>query len=572
MTVTTNSLGSNSAEIIAVNETNLYTNVMTAIDAFVTTHGWSAKPGVGNDLEKVYISSNATGGGTKEIKINALDLHIQLAESFTGTTTVTSTNPIFPHRRLDHITAADYLYATATANNGFGISSSYWPNQNTNETITIAAAQSFTLYEHQLIRLIHTTDDEYWFEGKVVSHNNTTGEIVFSLTDSNRQGLYSDTSADVWNLCIDRLNYVDDTSPAHIFISATSKHIAIQCRNTNNSWHDFTAICETENPLSLSDSAILTTGYMLGNSGYVKSQWQEFDYGTNATTYTLDEFVAPSTNETNSIGYGGKMHKLTGPFQSVTSVDISGVNSARSTSIVTDIGTAGYIGAVYRHSLWGVNFPDSDTTPEVYEQRLNFSLEKIIYFKGMGDIIPADLEASSSKHWALSGYANLNTIEDAGGSIESKVTTNETDLLDISNSLSGDQVIYRSTTDSYSNYNGNHVYDDSVNSTNNYRNLTSTRAKTPTMMGRIYNLKFMTTGIPASSVIGVKIDANGFPDANGTDTDHLIFSAGYVEYSSNVNKNGTAFTDTSLYWYDDEDTDKEAKIEKSKRVAIGFPL
>ena len=572
MTVTTNSLGSNSAEIIVSQETGLYTNVMTAIDTFITAHGWTEKTAVGNTMEKVYQSANATGGGTKEIKINALDLHIQLAESFTGTTTVTSTNPIFPHRRLDYITAADYLYATATASNGFGISSSYWVNQSTNETITIAAAQSFTLYEHQLIRLIHTTDDEYWFEGTVVSHNNTTGEIVFSLTDSNYAGQYADTSADIWNLCIDRLNYVDDTSPAHIFISATSKHIAIQCRNTNNSWHDFTAICETENPLSLSDSAILTTGYMLGNSGYVKSQWQEFDYGTNNTTYTPDEFDAPTTTETNSIGYGGKMHKLTGPFQSVTSVDISGINGPRSTSIVTDIGTAGYIGAVYRHSLWGVNFPDSDTNPEVNEQRLNFSLEKIIYFKGMGDIIPADLEASSSKHWALSGYANLNTIEDAGGSIESKVTTNETDLLDISNSLSGDQAIYRSATSSYGNYNGNHVYDDGINSTNNYRNLTSTRAKTPTMMGRIYNLKFMTTGIPASSVIGVKIDANGFPDANGTDTDHLIFSAGYVEYSSNVNNNGTAFTDTSLYWYDDEDTDKEAKIEKSKRVAIGFPL
>ena len=216
MTVTTNSLGSNSAEIIVSQETGLYTNVMTAIDTFITAHGWTEKTAVGNTMEKVYQSANATGGGTKEIKINALDLHIQLAESFTGTTTVTSTNPIFPHRRLDHITAADYLYATATASNSFGISTGYWQNQSTNETITIAAAQSFTLYEHQLIRLIHTTDDEYWFEGTVVSHNNTTGEIVFSLTDSNYQGQYTATSADVWNLCIDRLNYVDDTSPAHI--------------------------------------------------------------------------------------------------------------------------------------------------------------------------------------------------------------------------------------------------------------------------------------------------------------------------------------------------------------------
>jgi len=170
MTVTTNSLGSNSAEIIVSQETGLYTNVMTAIDTFVTAHGWTAKTAVGNTMEKVYQSANAVGGGTKEIKINALDLHIQLAESFSGTTTVTSTNPLFPHRRLDHITAADYLYATATATNGFGISSGYWINQSTNETITIAAAQSFTLYEHQLIRLIHTTDDEYWFEGRVVSH------------------------------------------------------------------------------------------------------------------------------------------------------------------------------------------------------------------------------------------------------------------------------------------------------------------------------------------------------------------------------------------------------------------
>jgi len=75
MTVTTTTLGSNSAEITVYDETR-YASVLSAIDTFITAHGWTEKAGVGNDLEKVYTSANALGGGTKEIKINAIDLTI----------------------------------------------------------------------------------------------------------------------------------------------------------------------------------------------------------------------------------------------------------------------------------------------------------------------------------------------------------------------------------------------------------------------------------------------------------------------------------------------------------------
>ena len=70
MTVTTNTLGTNSAEIVVFNHARYY-DALTAVGSFLTSHGWTEKAGVGNALEKVYTSNNTLGSGVKEIKINA---------------------------------------------------------------------------------------------------------------------------------------------------------------------------------------------------------------------------------------------------------------------------------------------------------------------------------------------------------------------------------------------------------------------------------------------------------------------------------------------------------------------
>ena len=559
MTVTTNSLGSNSAEIIAVNETNLYTNVMTAIDAFVTTHGWSAKPGVGNDLEKVYISSNATGGGTKEIKINALDLHIQMADSFTGTTTITATNEAERYLNLDHITYPDYAYAKVTAeslgaigyiNSDYTISTSYYNNA---ISFYISAGQTNTLYPNQQIKFIDSNNTDNYCYAKINSHNNTTGEIsaTYSYDANTSWSVTTDTY-----ICIDRLNYVTDIQSAHIFISASDKHIAIQCRNTNGVWHDFTAICETENPLAVEDASILTTGYMLGNSGMVRhaDNWGEIDYPSSPLDREAADFEPNSNLYTNEQSFGEHRH-LTGPFSmSGTRKSRTGSMASIFNEISTPLGSAKLIGGQLRMHLDRVQQSNGGNQFYTYVET---DFEKVAYFRGMGDVIPASFEPVTGKLWALSGTA----ICDLGN------LTNTDNFFD--NQKNDNYLINDSyyTTNSIDNYRVSSSEISESSDANFYNRIEpkqkhSIQTSEPTLLGRIYNMKFLTTGIYPSSIVSVDVDANGFTDTSGTPADHLVFAV-YSNYEPT-----TTITDD---WQNYEDNNAIERIKSSQSVAIGFP-
>ena len=559
MTVTTNSLGSNSAEIIAVNETNLYTNVMTAIDAFVTTHGWSAKPGVGNDLEKVYISSNATGGGTKEIKINALDLHIQMADSFTGTTTITATNEAERYLNLDHITYPDYAYAKVTAeslgaigyiNSDYTISTSYYNNA---ISFYISAGQTNTLYPNQQIKFIDSNNTDNYCYAKINSHNNTTGEIsaTYSYDANTSWSVTTDTY-----ICIDRLNYVTDIQSAHIFISASDKHIAIQCRNTNGVWHDFTAICETENPLAVEDASILTTGYMLGNSGMVRhaDNWGEIDYPSSPLDREAADYEPNSNLYTNEQSFGEHRH-LTGPFSmSGTRKSRTGSMASIFNEISTPLGSAKLIGGQLRMHLDRVQQSNGGNQFYTYVET---DFEKVAYFRGMGDVIPASFEPVTGKLWALSGTA----ICDLGN------LTNTDNFFD--NQKNDNYLINDSyyTTNSIDNYRVSSSEISESSDANFYNRIEpkqkhSIQTSEPTLLGRIYNMKFLTTGIYPSSIVSVDVDANGFTDTSGTPADHLVFAV-YSNYEPT-----TTITDD---WQNYEDNNAIERIKSSQSVAIGFP-
>ena len=559
MTVTTNSLGSNSAEIIAVNETNLYTNVMTAIDAFVTTHGWSAKPGVGNDLEKVYISSNATGGGTKEIKINALDLHIQMADSFTGTTTITATNEAERYLNLDHITYPDYAYAKVTAeslgaigyiNSDYTISTSYYNNA---ISFYISAGQTNTLYPNQQIKFIDSNNTDNYCYAKINSHNNTTGEIsaTYSYDANTSWSVTTDTY-----ICIDRLNYVTDIQSAHIFISASDKHIAIQCRNTNGVWHDFTAICETENPLAVEDASILTTGYMLGNSGMVRhaDNWGEIDYPSSPLDREAADYEPNSNLYTNEQSFGEHRH-LTGPFSmSGTRKSRTGSMASIFNEISTPLGSAKLIGGQLRMHLDRVQQSNTSSQSHTYVET---DFEKVAYFRGMGDVIPASFEPVTGKLWALSGTA----ICDLGN------LTNTDNFFD--NQKNDNYLINDSyyTTNSIDNYRVSSSEISESSDANFYNRIEpkqkhSIQTSEPTLLGRIYNMKFLTTGIYPSSIVSVDVDANGFTDTSGTPADHLVFAV-YSNYEPT-----TTITDD---WQNYEDNNAIERIKSSQSVAIGFP-
>ena len=559
MTVTTNSLGSNSAEIIAVNETNLYTNVMTAIDAFVTTHGWSAKPGVGNDLEKVYISSNATGGGTKEIKINALDLHIQMADSFTGTTTVTSTNEAERYLNLDHITYPDYAYEKVTSESTSNIghvntniitTSSYYYNS---FTFYISAGQTNTLYPNQQIKFIDSNNTDNYCYAKINSHNNTTGEINVTYSRDSNTGWTFTT--DVY-ICIDRLNYVTDIQSAHIFISASDKHIAIQCRNTNGVWHDFTAICETENPLAVEDASILTTGFMLGNSGMVRraDYWNEIGYGSGIASISASADVPDTSLYTNEHTYG-EHRQLTGPFSmSSTRKSRTGSMASIFNEISTPLGSAKLIGGQLRMHLDRVQQTNNNSQSNTY---VITDFEQVSYFRGMGDVIPASFEPVTGKLWALSGTA----ICDLGNLTN---TDNFYDNKENDNYLINDSYYTTNSGDNYRVSSGDINESSDANFYNRIepKQKHSIQTSEPTLLGRIYNMKFLTTGIYPSSIVSVDVDANGFTDTSGTPTDHLVFAV-YSNYEPT-----TTITND---WQNYEDNNAIERIKSSQSVAIGFP-
>ena len=559
MTVTTNSLGSNSAEIIAVNETNLYTNVMTAIDTFVTTHGWSAKPGVGNELEKVYISSNATGGGTKEIKINALDLHIQMADSFSGTTTVTATNEADRYLNLDHITYPDYAYAkVSTESQGsVGYTNADYTSRSDYYTSSfsfyIPAGQTNTLYPNQQIKFIDSGNTDNYCYARINSHDNTTGEISVTWSyDSNTQWTFD---TDVY-ICIDRLNYVTDIQSAHIFISASDKHIAIQCRNTNGVWHDFTAICETENPLAVEDASILTTGFMLGNSGMIRStdNWSEIDYPGNTTSASASTYAPSSILYPVEASYG-EHRQITGPFSmSSTRKSRTGKMAAIFNEISTPLGSAKLIGGQLRMHLDRVQQSNSGS---LYSTHVETDFEQVAYFRGMGDVIPASFEPVTGKLWALSGTA----ICDLGN------LTNTNNFYD--NEANDNYLINDSyyTTDSDDNYRVNSAEIGEYDTAQFYNRIEpkqkhSIQTSEPTLLGRIYNMKFLTTGIYPSSIVSVDVDANGFTDTSGTPTDHLVFAV-YSNYAPTTSITGD--------WKNYEDNNAIERIKSSQSVAIGFP-
>ena len=559
MTVTTNSLGSNSAEIIVSQETGLYTNVMTAIDTFITAHGWTEKTAVGNTMEKVYQSANATGGGTKEIKINALDLHIQMADSFTGTTTITATNEAERYLNLDHITYPDYAYAKVTAeslgaigyiNSDYTISTSYYNNA---ISFYISAGQTNTLYPNQQIKFIDSNNTDNYCYAKINSHNNTTGEIsaTYSYDANTSWSVTTDTY-----ICIDRLNYVTDIQSAHIFISASDKHIAIQCRNTNGVWHDFTAICETENPLAVEDASILTTGYMLGNSGMVRhaDNWGEIDYPSSPLDREAADYEPNSNLYTNEQSFGEHRH-LTGPFSmSGTRKSRTGSMASIFNEISTPLGSAKLIGGQLRMHLDRVQQSNGGNQFYTYVET---DFEKVAYFRGMGDVIPASFEPVTGKLWALSGTA----ICDLGN------LTNTDNFFD--NQKNDNYLINDSyyTTNSIDNYRVSSSEISESSDANFYNRIEpkqkhSIQTSEPTLLGRIYNMKFLTTGIYPSSIVSVDVDANGFTDTSGTPADHLVFAV-YSNYEPT-----TTITDD---WQNYEDNNAIERIKSSQSVAIGFP-
>jgi hypothetical protein len=92
------------------------------------------------------------------------------------------------------------------------------------------------------------------------------------------------------------------------------------------------------------------------------------------------------------------------------------------------------------------------------------------------------------------------------------------------------------------------------------------RTSEPTLLGRIYNMKFVTSTLTPTNVLSIAIDANGFVDSSGVASDHIVFS-----YPSDYKYDSTVTYTTSLYYYSSETSEKSERIKDTMSVAVAFP-
>jgi len=575
MTVTTNTLGTNSAEIVVFNHARYY-DALTAVGSFLTSHGWTEKAGVGNALEKVYTSNNTLGSGVKEIKINAIDLHIQHADSFTGTTTVVATNDCEKVVHNEYLKYPENLFTSTTGSNTFNgsVSQSISPHSsitddkdssnyltgtifNSNYNITITAGLAVTLYKGQFIRLVSQNDPKnVYLDAVVDSHDNVTGVVTLKPFHKGP----TNTTETNWYLLTHSMNYDTAINPGYIYISASSKHCVIQCRNTGGYWHDFTAVCETENPLAVDDASILTTGYMLGNSGNTNHDTTYLD--TEALSQLSASYTAPPPATRNN--HYNRLRIWTGPFSQPSTRKGRTGWTGRLSKITTPLGEVnGCLGisVTMRHT----DFVQEYDQPADIDNRFRYNISTNVHWNSVGDIIPSTYEPVLGNYWALSGTVVTDLSDETSFSQHSinnvmlDTWAGTSTVLGPIQSTHGHPYLFVNNTYAYSTQRNAEV-----GQYNTPTQKMQWRTSEPTLLGRIYNMKFVTSTLTPTNVLSIAIDANGFVDSSGVASDHIVFS-----YPSDYKYDST--TPYATENYSDETSEKSERIKDTMSVAVAFP-
>lgn len=526
MTVTVNSLGPNSAEIVVVNEATAQP-AMNAVENFIISKGWTRVTGVGNNYERIYSSANLTTG-TKFIKINAMDMHIDHAEAYSGTTTVAATNPAFRRVSNDHLDYEKNLYADSNSSTPASSSIIFTGTSviGGSLSLSIPAGLPEVLYPQQYVRLISRSEPNTWLDCVIASHNNVTGAVTMHPYAAGT-GNNGDTLTD-WSILTHTVKY-NTASPSYIYVSASARHVAIQVKYRDGSYGDWHAVLETENPVGAAIPSILTTGYMVSNSGYTNRM-----SNTSSASSPLTNTVSPSS--TSIFG----SHRLwCGPYSQPRSrLNRTGVTASRFSKISTPIGDAGPIGSQQRFALGRA----------VSGSSIAHYMENLVYYKGMGDVIPNIPEPVTEKQWAFSGSAVTDLTENA-------------DWTDLSiNTWPGAKTSL--TFNSFDEPSGSINY-----SWSSVREQSSWLPVVPTLLGRIYGIKFVTSGLAAGNILSIKVDPNGFADESGIAQDHLVMS--YQSQFVADSRQGTSFTQgpvqNALTIVD------QATIRQSRTASVAFP-
>jgi hypothetical protein len=534
MTVTVNTLGPNSAEIIVTSESTAIP-AMNAVETFLLAHGWAREASLGNTYERIYSAANLTTG-TKYIKINALDLHIEHAESYSGTTTVTATNPAFRMVNNDHLEYGRDVYGDSTSSNA-AFSSIVLTGSTTASTgisITIPAGQTETLYVGQFVRIVSRSNSSVWIDGIVSSQNNITGAVVlirYAVGPGN-----TDASITDWSILTHKINYSTGT-PSYIYISASARHVAIQVKYRDGQWGVWHAVMETENPAGVDVPSILTTSFMMSNSGFTNN--------SNASSTTNTGAIPDNTSAPSLTSIFNKFRLWCGPYSQPRSrKNRTGVTASRFSKISTPLGDAGPVGSQKRLNLGQVSSAGNVVS----------FVENIVYYKGLGDVIPNQTEPITGRQWAFSGVAVTDLTDNASW-----------EDLSINGWRGWRQDIAFSVTSASGGSPGSLTSDAYRWSTAN--ELSSWTTQSVTLLGRIHAIKFVTTGLPAGNIVSVKVNPSGFADDSGIAQDHLV-----MNYQSEFVADSRQGTTTILATPSGGDgAVAQSKIRLSQSASVAFP-
>jgi hypothetical protein len=313
-------------------------------------------------------------------------------------------------------------------------------------------------------------------------------------------------------------------TPSYIYVSASARHVAIQAKYHDGTWSEWHAVMETENPTNVPVPSILTTGFMISNSGY-----------TNNVVYTSSSSLSLNTAEPSLTSLLGSFRFWTGPYSQPRSrLNRTGITTSRFSKISTPLGDAGIIGSYRRVNLGFVS-------SSVFYR----FTENLVHYKGMADVVPNSTEPSTSKQWAFSGVAVTDLTENA---VWTDLLLNTWPGFKLSNATD-------STQPSDSSYAWASV-----------RELSSWRSHIPTMLGRIYGIKFVTSGLPAGNILSIKVDPNGFADESGIAQDHLV-----MNYQSQFVADSRQGTTTITTLGNPLSISDQAVIRQSQSASVAFP-
>lgn len=480
-----------------------------------------------------------------------------------------------------------------------------WP------AITLAAGVGYQFYPGQQL-MMYSPSTGHYAVTSVSQYNDANGQLYLgTILHATCPG----TVVTDWALLAPTLAYNAYSSPAYVYVSASARHMAIQTRNVDGTFNDWCAVCELENPLGLSSSYPawgLTTGYMSGNSGYTETvNLLRFDntYGnvvanTNTTqvgygyyhpgvstdirsNFNQHYYFFNSGALTATGGAGtrqpplpfmnkqGKLTQFTGPFSlPLTYKGRTSNIAAQFTKVVTTLGEAGYIGTVKKEIIDYIAYPDAASANYVGVNNM-----ATVYYRGMGDVMPTALSTpAGSKHWAVSGSIVTDLVDTD--------STNPTTFNVMCDNTQLDYTVARPWTTALGT-----VSNTLVNASatvylsggvqSSYRDQSQWRTTQPTPMGRIYGMKYVTSGMAPLNTMSIKVDGNGFVSSSGTATDHILFSypSQYVSPTNiaaiaigNIYANNTNVVAYPVdYLKGKESFTDQANIRVSQTVTVAFP-